>query len=478
MRKYFLHLSFLLCIAFAMASCSEKGPETPSVGQEVPGTPVTNAADVIEFCRERAEVSDYCIKMTGENGMTIATRFANSIKVDGTCRVFQVNSKESLTYNNKDKGIKIDVRESWYTAPQSSVSADGTITVMGTDTGVSSTGLHAIDCGKFIWFYSGDETVALPSEINEPFNPPLPRDKDVLKVLFVGNSFNQDATQHLPGMLAADGTQKVYMGRTYKGGETVVGYLTNFDSNTHCSYLTCAPGESSWTGNDDTKDCGLKMALLRQDWDVVTFMEYSGNYDMLDGWNSVARSNGIQISENVKALINKIFETKQNKRPTVMFLLTQGNTSKQKIVHNMYSGNPVGHYNVIVNYGRNLLADTCIDDIIPTCTTTQNLRTTDLNIPLADNYPAGETKYAMKHECSRDGFHLDYGTTRYAAACTMWYKIFEPALGLDLSTNTYRYNVTDNMTTPVTDENVELLRKAARLAVDQPFKYTDMSKMN
>ncbi len=477
MKKHFIHLAILFFTALSLAACSEKGPETPADDQPVQGTPVTNVSEVIDFCKERAAANDYCVKLSGENSLTISTKYANSIKVEGTCRIFEVNASENLVYNKQDKGIKIDVRESWYTAPESSVGDNGNITVMGTDTGVSATGLHAINCGKFIWFYSENETVAVPSEIAEPFNPPLPRNKETLKVLFVGNSFNQDATEHLPGMLAANGTKKVYMGRTYVGGETVVGYLNNFDSNTHCSYLTCAPGESSWKGNDATKDHGLRMALLKEDWDIVTFMEYSGNYDMLDGWNAVARSNGVRISDNVKEFINKIFEAKQNKRPTVMFLLPQGNTSKQKIVHTMYGGNPIGHYNVIVNYGKELLNGTCIDDIIPTCTTTQNIRTTYLNEPLPDSYPAGETKYSMKHECSRDGFHLDYGTTRYAAACTMWYKIFEPVLGLDLSTNTYRYNVSNNTTTPVTDENVELLRKAAKLAVEQPFKYTDMSKM-
>ncbi len=474
-KKHIFRLALLLCVAFAVAACDKKGPETPA---DVPATPVTNAAEVIDFCKKRAAANDYCTKMTGENGLTITTKYANAIKVEGTCRVFEVNSNGSLTYNKNDKGIKVDVKESWYTAPESSVGANGNITVMGSDTGVSATGLHAINCGKFIWFYSEDETVGIPSEISEPFNPPLPRNKESLKVLFVGNSFNQDATEHLPGMLAADGTTKVKkMGRTYCGGVTVAEYLINYESTSFSSYLTWEPGQTKWQGNDATKNSGLKAALAQEDWDVVTFMEYSGDYDMLNGWSGISSYNNVAVADNVKDMIKKILETNPRKRPTVMFLLPQGNTSKQKIVVNMYGGNPVGHYNVIVNYGRNLLDDTCIDDIIATCTTTQNLRTTYLNEPLPDSYGKGESKYSMKHECSRDGFHLDYGTTRYAAACTMWYKIFEPILGLDLSTNTYRYNVTNNTTTPVTDENVELLRKAARLAVEQPFKYTDMSKM-
>lgn len=94
-----------------------------------------------------------------------------------------------------------------------------------------------------------------------------------------------------------------------------------------------------------------------------------------------------------------------------------------------------------------MLDDTCIDDVIATGTCIQNLRTSSLNDdPVQD--------------LSRDGFHLDYGVSRYAAACTIFYTLFEPCLGLDLSGNTYRYDVKLEYSTahsiPVTDENVEI----------------------
>ena len=54
---------------------------------------------------------------------------------------------------------------------------------------------------------------------------------------------------------------------------------------------------------------------------------------------------------------------------------------------------------------------------------------------------------------------------RYAAACTIFYTLFEPCLRLDLSGNTYRYDVKLEHSTahsiPVTDENVEICRHAA-----------------
>ena len=112
------------------------------------------------------------------------------------------------------------------------------------------------------------------------------------------------------------------------------------------------------------------------------------------------------------------------------------------------------------------MAEVSFDDVIATGTCIQNLRTSSLNDdPVQD--------------LSRDGFHLDYGVSRYAAACTIFYTLFEPCLRLDLSGNTYRYDVKLEHSTahsiPVTDENVEICRHAAHAAADHPLTLTDMS---
>lgn len=86
-------------------------------------------------------------------------------------------------------------------------------------------------------------------------------------------------------------------------------------------------------------------------------------------------------------------------------------------------------YETITDFAQQVLDDTCIDDVIATGTCIQNLRTSSLNDdPVQD--------------LSRDGFHLDYGVSRYAAACTIFYTLFEPVpWDSDLSGNTYRYDV-------------------------------------
>ncbi len=473
MKQHFIHLAVMFAALALAAACSEKGQEVSGIAEEQVGNLVTNVAEVLSFCEAMAKGNDYCVSLDSGDALKITSKSGKSVTVEGSCPVFEVNDRGALMYKKKDTGIRLDVKDTWYSAPDSHVSDDSAIYFMGIRTIAKSSGLYVVDCGKFIYLFSKDRTVAVPSEINGLFNPPVPKDKDVLKVLFVGNSFNQDATQHLPAMLAADGTRKVYLGRTYRGGATVATYLDNYASTDFCSYLTCAPGETSWQGSDGNLNSGLGSALAAQDWDVVTFMEYSGHDDMLDGWDSEA-DNGVAVAENVNNLIECIFDAKRSKRPAVLFLLTQAFSSQQYVVDSRYDNNPILHYNTIINYGRNLHKNTCIDEIISTCTTIQNLRTTNFNTPLKD----GDEVAGNKHELTRDGYHLDYGIGRYAAACTMWYNIFEPALGLDLSTNSFRFSESDEKTTPVTDENAEILRKAAKFASEKPFEVTDMSGMD
>ena len=141
-------------------------------------------------------------------------------------------------------------------------------------------------------------------------------------------------------------------------------------------------------------------------------------------------------------------------------------TAQSDLVATYFDSDQMKMYETITDFAQQVLDGTCIDDVIATGTCIQNLRTSSLNDdPVQD--------------LSRDGFHLDYGVSRYAAACTIFYTLFEPCLRLDLSGNTYRYDVKLEHSTahsiPVTDENVEICRHAAHAAADHPLTLTDMS---
>ena len=122
-------------------------------------------------------------------------------------------------------------------------------------------------------------------------------------------------------------------------------------------------------------------------------------------------------------------------------------------------------FDVIVAQAKKVLAETSVDEIIPTGTVLQNLRTSSL-----DN--------AMN--LTRDGYHMDYGISRYAAACAVFEMLVSPAFdGKKLDDNSFRYTVSDTSetgySTPVTDINRLTALQAARYAIANPFEITDMS---
>lgn len=414
---------------------------------------------VLTFVREASEKGLYCTSLSSTAyGTDIGLSDGKVFKIFQTFPIVEMDAEGVLTCKGKDLGITLDVRSTWYGAPQTSVGEDRVLEIEGKRTEVTSRGAVIIDCGKYLYFCFDDGTLALPSELRERFNPPLPRDKGILKVLFVGNSFNVDATAHLPGILSANGTRRVLMGRTYHGGCTLPQYNENYSAANHCSYRVCRPGEDNWDG-DEEYDTNLEYAVNAEDWDIVTFMEYTGN-QCCWSWDATEK-------EHINSLIDKVFAAHPDKRPTVMFMLTQTFAAQSSLVSTYFGGDQMMMYSTITDFASKVLGDTCIDDVIATGTAVQSLRTSSLNSDKAQ-------------DLSRDGFHLDYGVSRYAAACTVFYNIFEPCLGLKLDGNAYRYTEKINLSTahsiPVTDANVGLCRLAARSATDNPLEVTDLSR--
>ena len=122
-------------------------------------------------------------------------------------------------------------------------------------------------------------------------------------------------------------------------------------------------------------------------------------------------------------------------------------------------------FDVIVAQARKVLDETEIDEIIPTGTVLQNLRSSSL-----DN----------EMNLTRDGYHMDYGISRYAAACAVFEMLISPSFGgVTLDDNPFRYDVSNtesgSYSTPVTDENQSIALQAARYAMEHPFEVTPMS---
>ena len=63
-------------------------------------------------------------------------------------------------------------------------------------------------------------------------NDPLPQHPDTLRILAVGNSFSDDGTEYLPGLLEAAGIHNVIVARLYIGGCTLERHCKEYADNT------------------------------------------------------------------------------------------------------------------------------------------------------------------------------------------------------------------------------------------------------
>ena len=270
------------------------------------------------------------------------------------------------------------------------------------------------------------------------------------RIFFIGNSFTKDAVEHLPGILAAAGLNKVQMVHMYYGGRTIPEYNNGWStvSDYHC-YL-CNPGETSWT---DLSGYSLSQIAASQKYDIVTVQEHTGRL-LAWGWTNDEKT-------AVQGIVAKIKEaqTSIGGNPKIYYILSQAyhDLSKAENVSKPFS-DQAGMWTVISAQAKTAVETCGFDGVISTGAMLQNLRTSKLNNDMG---------------LTRDGYHMDLGIARYGASCTVFETIIGPFNGnLKLDTNTYRYSADG---THVTDANAPVALQAARYAIANPYTVTDMT---
>ena len=269
------------------------------------------------------------------------------------------------------------------------------------------------------------------------------------RIFFIGNSFTKDAVEHLPGILAAAGLDKVQMVHMYYGGRTIPEYDSGWSSATDYHCYICNPGQTEWT---DVTGKSLAQVAVSAKWDIVTIQEHTGR-QLAWGWTDTEKT-------AVQGLVAKVQAAQKQAggTPKLYYILSQAyhDLTKAQNVTKPFN-NTDEMWSVIAAQGRHAVEECGFDGIISTGAMLQNLRTS-----WVDN--------AMG--LTRDGYHMDLGIARYGAACT----VFETAIGpfngnIKLDGNTYR----TTSGTAVTDQNAPLALKAARYAIEKPYDVTDMS---
>ena len=288
--------------------------------------------------------------------------------------------------------------------------------------------------------------------------PELPSESNAkLKILFIGNSFTKDAVEHLPGMLAAAGIKDIKLYHMYYGGRRIFEYTNGYTTSVDYHCYRCENGATSWT---DVTGHSLHEIVASDKWDIVTVQEHTGRAVAWD-WTESQRA-------AVQGLVDKVKADCPEKTPDLYFIMSQAYHDMNKIAtadrgqKNFTTTEEM--YNVIVSMTKKLMDDVPFKDVIATGTCLQNLRTSSLNNSMC---------------LTRDGYHMDKGISRYAAACMMFEKLISPSFdNVKLDGNSYRYGVSDetngSYSTPVTDANAPIALQAARYALEKPYVVTDM----
>lgn len=283
-------------------------------------------------------------------------------------------------------------------------------------------------------------------------------DGATVRILFIGNSFTKDAVEHLPKMVSAADIPTLKMVHLYYGGRTIPEYADGYATKSDYTCYKYNPGTSLWLSYTGYN---IQQIVKSDTWDIVCLQEHTGNSCGWI-WNDTEK-NAIQ------GLIADIRADQNGHTPKFVYIMSQAYFNMDKIgtaqrpYKNFTTQDEM--FDVIVAQARKVLDQTDVEQIIPTGTVLQNLRTSPLNNDM---------------DLTRDGYHMDYGLSRYAAACAVFESIISPSFdGKKLDGNSFRYNVSSTAdgtyTTPVTDDNQPVALQAARYALATPFAVTDMS---
>lgn len=279
-----------------------------------------------------------------------------------------------------------------------------------------------------------------------------------LRILCIGNSFTKDAVEHLPKMIAAAGIETVKIVHMYYGGRTVPEYYEGYDTKNDYTCYMLNTGTDIWTS---FRGKTLHQTVSSDQWDIVTIQEHTGNYR---AWSWTDEEKGA-----LTGLIDRIKADQQGHLPSFKYIMSQAYFDMDKIGNSsrpyMTFTTQEEMFDVIVAQARKVLDETEIDEIIPTGTVLQNLRSSSLDNDM---------------NLTRDGYHMDYGISRYAAACAVFEMLISPSFGgVKLDNNPFRYDVSNtesgSYSMPVTDENQPIALQAARYAMERPFEVTPMS---
>ena len=274
-------------------------------------------------------------------------------------------------------------------------------------------------------------------------NYPLPSAPDTLKILAVGNSFSDDGTEYIPGLLEAAGIRNVIIARLYIGGCSLERHCKEYSEGLQ-NYTYYKSTDNRWV--TVSKNATMLDGLKDEAWDVITVQESSGISGTYDNY-----------SEWLPQLIGIIRKEALNPQAAIVWHETWAYATNS--VHGMfkvYGGDQQKMYSSIVECVDRATKEFNIPVVIPCGDAVQYARGTRLN-------NIGEVPSDCKvYDLTRDGYHLSRQFGRYIAACTWFETLIQPTLGISVKHNSYTMRDTEYS---ISAKDARLCRKCAVKAV-------------
>lgn len=255
----------------------------------------------------------------------------------------------------------------------------------------------------------------------------------IIRILGIGNSFTEDATQNFLYELATAAGRQVVVAHLYIGGSSLEDHLYNATNNL-ARYEYRKIDEHGVYTNVTGKT--LAEAVTDQRWDYISFQEQSERSGIFSYYE-----------QSLPGLVAYVKARAVN--PSVVYMMHRTWAYAQNATNPgfaNYNNDQMTMYNAIVNAVSQAADLVDIHKILPVGTAIQNGRTS----VVGDHF-------------NRDGYHLDLGIGRFTAACT-W---FEEIFGSNVVNNPYKPDI-------ITDYQAEIAKHAAHLAVQNPNTVTEM----
>ena len=280
-----------------------------------------------------------------------------------------------------------------------------------------------------------------------------------LRIFCIGNSFTKDAVELLPGIMDKVNIKDIQIVHMYYGGRTIPEYVSGWRDVADYKCYVCNPGDTGWS---ELTGKTLAQVAATGKWDIVTIQEHTGRSL---AWGRDQNELASEVA-SVQDLVGKVkaAQTANGGSPKLYYLLSQAYHDLSKAQNTTKNFTTTAEmWAKISAVGKTIVENCGFDGVISTGVMLQNLRTSGLN---NDN------------GLTRDGYHMDYGISRFGAACTVFETLITPAKGISLDGVVSGPSADSQSgtawTTAVTAERAPVALHAARYAIQKPYEVTDM----